>query len=39
MRSSRSMRPAPRSALETIFREPELVAEVIDNAGCGDDGG
>jgi len=29
------MRPAPRKALATIFREPELVVEVMDDYGCG----
>ena len=39
MRSSRSMRPAPRKALAAIFREPELVVEAMGNWGCRDDGG
>ena len=39
MRSSRSIRPAPRKALAAIFREPELVVEAMDDNECGDDGG
>ena len=39
MRSSRSIRPAPRKALEAIFREPELVVEAMGDDGCGDDDG
>ena len=34
MRSSRSMRPAPRKAFATIFREPELVVEAMDEYGA-----
>ena len=39
MRTSRSIRPAPRKALETRFRELELVVEVMDNCRWEDDGG
>lgn len=39
MRSSRSIRPAPRRAFVTIFRELELVVEAIGHYGCEDGGG